>query len=221
MLNQYVYPIKASIVGALLLAFVTVVHAEALKLGEALIEFIAEKYGESAKDRLLKWQLLANTQHDKEEDYKLFLVNAFFNQTTFVSDWEHWGKEDYWATPVELLATNGGDCEDYSIAKYFTLRMLGVDDEKMRITYVKAIKLNQAHMVLAYYPQPDSDPLILDNLISEIVPASERQDLVPVYSFNGNGLWLSKQRGTGKRLGDSKKLSRWSELVSRYGAQLQ
>ena len=92
---------------------------------------------------------------------------------------------------------------------------MGVPVDKLRITYVKAIRLNQAHMVLAYYETPSAEPLILDNLISDIKPASKRTDLVPVYSFNGDGLWLSKQRGQGKRIGESGKLSRWVDLNTR------
>ncbi|WP_197479414.1 transglutaminase-like cysteine peptidase, partial [Oleiphilus sp. HI0132] len=81
-----------------------------------------------------------------------------------------------WATPLEFLATNAGDCEDFSIAKYFTLREMGIPDDMIKITYVKALELNQAHMVLAYYPTPDAEPLILDNLINEIKPAGQRTD---------------------------------------------
>ena len=95
------------------------------------------------------------------------------NQTPFVSDIQHWGKTDYWATPVEFLSTNGGDCEDYSIAKYFTLRTLGVADDKLRITYVKElVQYNEAHMVLAYFPNADDEPLVLDNINKTILPAS-------------------------------------------------
>ena len=142
-------------------------------------------------------------------------VNAFFNQMLFVSDRQQWGKEDYWATPVEFLAAGGGDCEDFSLAKYFTLRELGVPLERMRLTYVKAVKLNQAHMVVAYFPTPDAEPLILDNLVPDIRRASERIDLVPVYSFNGDGLWLSKERGRGHRVGDSGRLKLWNDLKYR------
>ncbi len=81
---------------------------------------------------------------------------------------------------MELLTTNGGDCEDFSIAKYLTLRAMGVPDDQLRIIYVKALELNQAHMVLAWYKTPGSDPLILDNLINDIKPASQRNDLEPV-----------------------------------------
>ncbi len=191
-----------------------------LELSDKLLSYIEKTYGKSALQRMIEWQTLLRMDKDENTKRKLEKVNLFFNRSNFVSDLKHWGKKDYWATPVELLATNGGDCEDYSIAKYFTLRELGVPDEKMRITYVKAIRLNQAHMVLAYYENPEDEPLILDNLINNIRSASKRPDLVPIYSFNGDGLWLSKQAGNGKRIGESGKLSRWVELNTRLKSDL-
>jgi predicted transglutaminase-like cysteine proteinase len=199
------------------LLFLTITCASALELNNKILKFIDKRFGQPAVERLQKWERIANYDKTLSDEKKLELVNQFFNQIKFVSDQEHWNKEDYWATPLELLATNAGDCEDYSIAKYFTLREMGVADEKMKITYVKALKLNEAHMVLAYYPTPESEPLILDNLIKKIKPASERDDLAPVYSFNGEGLWLSKIRGQlGKRLGSANKLDNWVELMQRH-----
>jgi len=197
--------------------FVSAFTVVALELNDDLIRFIEKRFGAQATQRLRQWEKIANLKTNLDISEKLSLVNRFFNRAEFVSDIKHWGKEDYWASPVELLATNAGDCEDYSIAKYFTLREMGVPIEKMKITYVKALKLNQAHMVLAFYPEPGAEPLVLDNLINEIKPASERDDLVPVYSFNGEGLWLSKLRGQeGKRIGDAKKLESWQELLDRH-----
>ncbi len=187
----------------------------ALELGNQLLDYAEQKFGPEAKQRLINWQELANSPPEAEELDTLIKVNQFFNKSKFVSDIQHWGRKDYWATPVEMLITNAGDCEDYSIAKYFTLRELGITDDKLRITYVKALELNQAHMVLAYYASPDAEPLILDNLINDIKPASQRTDLAPVYSFNGEGLWLSRLRGEGKRIGDAAKLDRWVEVNKR------
>ncbi len=195
--------------------------AFALELGQELLRYIRDNYGPDAVARMEQWQHLANSYKDEPEPRKLELVNQFFNQVRFISDHKHWGQEDYWATPIELLATNGGDCEDYSIAKYFTLKHLGVPVDKLRITYVKALKLNQAHMILAYYDTPEAEPLILDNLINDILPASVRTDLEPVYSFNGEGLWLAKIRGDAKRIGNADKLNRWADLNSRLLRQLQ
>jgi len=172
---------------------------------------IAKQFGPEAKKRIIDWQNLIE-QHASSSDHQTIIkVNKFFNRIRFISDEKHWGDRDFWATPVEMLSTNGGDCEDFSIAKYFTLRELGIADEKLRITYVTAVELNQAHMVLAYYETPESEPLILDNLINKIKPASQRSDLIPVYSFNGNYLWMSKERGRGI-LGGSQRINLWRDL---------
>jgi len=200
-----------------LLALMMVISAPAaLDFSAQLLLTIKAKYGEQAATRVLRWQALIDSAKDLPEKEKLRRVNDFFNQQIeFVDDAYLWEVNDYWATPLEMLARGAGDCEDYSIAKYFTLRELGVDDKKMRITYVKAIELNQAHMVLTFFETPRSVPLVLDNLIPAIKSATKRRDLLPVYSFNGTGLWLAKSRGSGKRVGASSRLNKWSGLKSR------
>lgn len=187
----------------------------ALELGDELMEYVREEFGNEAYSRLENWENLHRLASRAPVKRQLTLVNRFFNRARFVNDIEHWGVEDYWATPVELLTTNAGDCEDFSIAKYLTLKSMGVPDDQLRIVYVKALELNQAHMVLAWYPQPDADPLILDNLINEIKPASQRQDLEPVYSFNGEGLWLNRSGGDQERIGEAEKLEHWQDVNRR------
>ena len=187
-----------------------------LNITEALLEKIESKYNKYARQRVESWQELIETSKDLNDEEKLNAVNNFFNSNVmFINDQALWGKEDYWATPLEALSIGAGDCEDYSIAKYFTLKELGVDEEKLRITYVKAINLDQAHMVLTYFENKRAIPLVLDNIDAEIKPANLRRDLVPVYSFNGQGLWLAKSRGSGKRVGSSSRLSLWEDLESR------
>jgi len=185
------------------------------KTFQALYQYVEQTYGRAAATRVKAWKVLINTHKTQSEQAQLKLVNDFFNQVRFISDQKHWGKKDYWATPVEMLATDGGDCEDYSVAKYFTLRELGVPMAKMSLTYVKAIKLNQAHMVLTYYDKKGAEPVILDNLNKQIKPASERKDLKPVYTFNGESLWLAKARGRGRLVGKSSRLKLWVDLVER------
>lgn len=184
-------------------------------LGDGLIAKIAASYGGGARQRVLEWERLILNNRSKSDAEKLQIVNEFFNRLKFVDDIDHWGRRDYWATPVEMLATSAGDCEDYSIAKYFTLKELGVPIARLRLTYVKAIELGQAHMVLAYYPTPRAEPLILDNLIDDISPGSVRADLQPVYSFNGDGLWMSVARGRGRRVGSPSGLNFWRDLTQR------
>lgn len=202
---------RSSLLMAVTLGAMTAV---AIELGSELLDYIQQEYGQPARERLENWQALYRLARNAPAERQVQLVNSFFNRVPFVSDLEHWGEEDYWATPVELLATHGGDCEDFSIAKYFTLRAMSVPDNQLRITYVKALELNQAHMVLAWYPTPDADPLILDNLINDIRPASRRSDLEPVYSFNGEGLW-TQQGGRARRAGDPEMLRHWRDLNER------
>lgn len=192
---------------------------QSVRLSKAYIEKLGREYGHQAKRRLRAWQrLIDDIKHDSEA-VKLRKVNDFFNQVRFLDDINHWKKEDYWATPVEFLITNGGDCEDFSIAKYYTLREVGVPDSKMSIAYVKAIEYNQAHMVLTYYKTPNSMPVVLDNLIPEIKPANQRPDLIHVYSFNGDNLWLSKKGRRAEIVGTSDRLEHWVKLRSRLENQ--
>lgn len=184
---------------------------------QKLLSRVETKFGKAARLRLenLVELIVRDVPKGADDNEKMMRINAFFNQVPWIADIDHWEKEDYWATPVEKLVTWGGDCEDYSVAKYFALKELGVPEDKLRLTYVKAIKLRVAHMVLTYFSEPTAMPLVLDNIIPEIRPANTRKDLIPVYSFNGDGLWLAKARGTGKRVGDSKKLSLWQDLIKR------
>lgn len=160
-----------------------------------------------------------------EDETRLAALNQFFNRRVqFRTDLEVWGQIDYWATPLEMLEKGQGDCEDYAIGKYFSLIAAGVPTSRLRMVYVKATLqgLNgpeqQAHMVLAYYAAANSaDPLILDNLINEIRPASRRTDLIPVFSFNADGLWTGTN---GPTAGDPvSRLSRWRDLLAKAREQ--
>ncbi len=125
------------------------------------------------------------------------------------------GQKRLLGNALEFLGAAAGDCEDFSIAKYFSLRELGIDDKKLRLVYVKAIRLDQFHMVVAYYPTPSSEPVLLDNLDPEIKRASLRRDLLPIYSFNGSRLWLMKERGQGELAGKASRLGLWNDLRTR------
>jgi len=180
---------------------------------EGLSRSYSARFGAEARDRLERWKQHANEQKAQSatEQQLLVRVNDTINRVRFVDDAAHWGAADYWATPAETVASNGGDCEDYSIAKYFLLKELGVPVSRLRLTYVNAVKLGQAHMVLAYYPRPDAEPLVLDNLDPAVRPASQRSDLVPVYSFNDEEVWV-EARG---RAGSPRQIRNWSAVVDR------
>lgn len=173
----------------------------------------------AARQRIAEWAALLNTPSQGRIQDTLKQVNQFFNaRMSFRDDIVVWKQQDYWATPIEFLRKGAGDCEDFALAKYFTLREMGVPANQLRITYVKALELNQAHMVVTWYSTPTAIPLVLDNLKTAILPATQRTDLLPVYAFNGEGLWLP-QSGGNKRVGDSKRLSRWQDLLTRMRAE--
>lgn len=184
---------------------------------ERLQQVLASRFGEERVALLNDWQHMLAAGQSASESEKLRRVNNFFNRRiAFDDDISIWGQSDYWATPLETIGLGRGDCEDFSIAKYYSLVQLGVPLSKLRLVYVKALQkgpagpLQQAHMVLAYYPTPNADPLVLDNLNAEIRPASRRPDLSPIFSFNSAGLWL----GTGNQSSKSN-LSRWQDLLTR------
>lgn len=191
---------------------------------ERMQNVIAQRFGPTAVGSLRDWQKLLLDNADQPAPAQLKQVNDFFNRRVkFGDDQVIWGQSDYWATPVETLGRGAGDCEDFAIAKYFTLLLLSIPDDKLRLIYVQAriggaaSSISQAHMVLAFYPEPNAEPLILDNLISDLQPASRRLDLLPVFSFNSMGLW---QGATGARgTGGPASLSRWQELLRRARAE--
>lgn len=183
------------------------------------LELTRARFGPDAVARLVAWREMVQGLAGLSEWDKLVRVNRFFNRLPNVDDAVQWGRRDHWATPVELLAVNGGDCEDFALAKYFSLRAAGVAPERLRITYVRAWLPRQArveaHMVLAYYPRPEDEPLILDNLIDDIRPAAQRTDLTPTMSFNADGLWSARQRGQSGRIGAASDIRHWNELLAR------
>jgi predicted transglutaminase-like cysteine proteinase len=180
----------------------------------------AEKYNDHGVETLNAWRRLLLNLANQGEAAKIRQVNEFFNRKIqFDEDINIWGVRDYWATPIEVLGRTRGDCEDFAIAKYATLKMLGVPVDRLQLTYVKAriggpqSAATQAHMVLGYYPTPNDEPMVLDNLVSEVRPASRRPDLSPIFSFNAEGLWVSG--GASKETHSTERLSRWRRLLAR------
>lgn len=187
---------------------------------EPVMQQVKAEYGDQAIARITRWQemMVANlTLTDLE---KLEAVNNFANnEVRYASDLEHWGVLDYWATPIETLQTGAGDCEDYAILKYFSLRAMGVAESKMRLMYVRALEFDEPHMVLIYIAKPGEYPLVLDNIKPEIVTANLRPDLRPVYSFNTEGLWMARAQGIGNKVEHSAGVSQWQQLIHRIETQ--
>ena len=183
-----------------------------------------ERYGETARGAVLRLQTTISDLKNASELEKVKRINEFFNTEIkyFDEDINIWGETDYWATPLESLGKERGDCEDFSIAKYVFLRVLNVPNERLKLTYVRAkiggphSKVFVAHMILSYYATPTAEPLILDNLIPEVRQASRRGDLIPVFSFNSEGLWTgAANTPQGESLSN---LSRWRNVLARIQA---
>lgn len=209
-------------VGALLLAACLALPgpAQAAWDGERLV-LAAQRQGPRAAAALPSLQALLSAGKGLDDASRLNSVNQYFNRRIqFRPDADVWGQVDYWASPLQSLEAGAGDCEDYAIAKYFTLTAMGMPASRLRLVYVRAQldpRTVQAHMVLAYYARPQDEPMILDNLVPDIRPASGRPDLAPVFSFNTEGLW----QGVGQASeGDpTVRLSRWRDLLARVRAE--
>ncbi len=186
-------------------------------------QLAGERYGARGTEILVAWRRMLTESASLDDMGKLNAVNTFFNRRVrFAEDTEVWGVVDYWATPLEFMGRGAGDCEDYAIAKYMSLLLLNMPGDRLRMTYVRAriggpsSTVSQAHMVLGYYPTPDADPQILDNLVSSIRPGSMRTDLQPVFSFSIEGLWTA---GSATSAGDPlARLSRWREVLEKMAA---
>jgi predicted transglutaminase-like cysteine proteinase len=180
----------------------------------------AQKYGPTGVANAKALKQLMDGLAGSDDATRLRAVNDFYNQRlAYMEDIDNWGVQDYWASPLEGLGKGAGDCEDYAIGKYFTLTTLGMPHAKLRMVYVRASIAGApggyvAHMVLAYYPTPDAEPLVLDNLIPDIHPSGQRPDLLPVFSFNAEGLWqgVGSIRANGDPL---VRLSKWRGAVDR------
>ncbi len=202
----------------------------ALWLGLALAELdfatlqqqLIARFGPARLVLLKDWQAQLEASKKLPEAEKLKRLNDFFNRNiVFGEDITIWNQTDYWATPLETIGRGQGDCEDFAIVKYYSLRLAGIPVNKMRLIYVKAKQGNnsRAHMVLAYYASPTAEPLVLDNLDPAMKPASKRPDLTPVFSFNSQGIYAGVAGTTAASAGGTGKLSRWEDLMQRARAE--
>lgn len=170
-----------------------------------------------AAERLLT---TLNAQLMRQHEYaQVEAVQAYFNRLRRISDADLWGRNDYWATPDELLRAGGGDCEDLATAKYFKLRELGVPTERLRLAYARVFdnqrQVIEPHMVLWYRYDVASDWQVLDSLTPQIQYLSLRTDLLPRLIFNENHVAYWHADGGETRLGGPELIGRWQELLRR------
>ncbi|WP_300368291.1 transglutaminase-like cysteine peptidase [Hydrogenimonas sp.] len=205
--------IFSALLATIVLTAASMTHAY---VGQSRLQQIEADYGPFAANRFKYLNELLETLKDADLRTKLSEVNDFWNGVSYGSDAKVWGKKDYWATPFEFLLKDRGDCEDYVIAKYFTLKELGVDPKKLYFVYVRVRGKKVPHMVLAYYESPQAEPLILDSINYKVFPASKRKDIIPVYTFNGELLErFSDHTRKGLKEKNRKVKRKWEDLVHR------
>lgn len=195
------------------------INEDSLSSLHAIKEIAAERFGPQAASNVVEWHRLLRRSAQLSDAEKIKQINAFFNlQVYYDDDLRIWQARDYWATPLETVALARGDCEDFTIAKYISLRLLNIPEEKLKLTFVRLATDDvenapgQSHMVLAYYPDEQREPLILDNLNGRILPESERTDLKPLFSFNDSQLWVAGQPSD---INPQQRLSRWRDVLNR------
>ena len=134
-----------------------------------------------------EWESLKQKWSALDDLKKLEAVNRFWNQWPYKTDPVAYGKRDYWAAPYEFV-TNSGDCEDYSISKYYTLRELGLPQDNLRILVVRETVRNIGHAILGV--QIGNDVFILDNLANTVVPMRFIRNYDPQFSVNESYRWV-------------------------------
>lgn len=133
-----------------------------------------------------RWMQMVDRARGLRLGEQLARINREVNASPYILDIVNWGKEDYWETPFEFFVKNG-DCEDYAIAKYMTLKRLGVAPEKMRIVVLQDTNLRLLHSVLVV--TDGGKNYILDNQIQQVVKDSSIHHYVPIYSINEFSWW--------------------------------
>lgn len=166
--------------------------------------------------RLKRFDELKTKVKDFELIRKLSHVNSFLNKIIPKIDNNFYEMDDYWATPKEFLINGHGDCEDYAIAKYFTLIELGIKKENLYLSIVNVKGYKGLHMILLYSENKNESPLVLDNLSFRVLPLNKRADLIPKIAFNefnsyslNNDKFLKKAKINWQ--GDNK----WKKLLNR------
>ncbi len=174
-----------------------------------------ERYFREAKQGS-KRQLNCNTQRLNICDYgdwakfiqslkgkgrwaQLQAVNARMNQAQYISDKTNWGQSDYWATPGEFMS-RFGDCEDYAIVKYLSLRLLGFQEDELRVVAVKDLNLKVGHAILVVILRDSKNRqryFVLDNQIKQVVEAYKIRHYQPVFSINRKNWWRHLPKAAG------------------------
>jgi predicted transglutaminase-like cysteine proteinase len=203
----------------ILLIFITIISLQAKSI--SLTNKDLHKIKTSPKERAITIRLVKYLDLKKKiKDFKLIRklshVNAFYNKILPVHDATKYKVDDHWATPKEFLIEGKGDCEDYAIAKYFTLIETGIAKEKLFFGIVQVKGESTYHMVLLYIENKKAMPLVLDNLSFKVVSFDIRRKLIPKVIFNEKSAYILKNKKIHKRVKINwGKVDKWQKLLDR------
>jgi len=192
-------------------------NAKELKLTKKELNYIKDSPNKSfIINRFKKFKEMRDKAVNFPVEKKLAYVNAFFNKILPVDDATKYNYDDYWATRKEFIIEGKGDCEDYTIAKYFTLLELGIKKENLYFAVVQVKGKTSYHMNLLYLDEPTSVPLVLDNLSFKVVPFPKRKKLLPKFVFNEYDAHILTKNGLGKKVKvDWGEVNKWEVLLDR------
>lgn len=171
---------------------------DALPKWKAALAKIAKEqqtYARSGSKAVKSWQAMVKANRGKAERAKLEVANGFVNQWRYRTDSANYEVSDYWSSPAEFFSRSG-DCEDYAIAKYVTLRQMGFSADQLRLVVVQDLNQNQAHAVLAAYV--DGEVFILDNVNGKVRSQAEVTEYAPYYSVNEQARWAHAAAASAK-----------------------
>lgn len=160
------------------------------KSWHAVLQRYADERDRAEPSAYGPWFTLLDSIRDANPRQQLSAVNTFMNSRRYESDSRNWGVKDYWASPAEFLSRSAGDCEDYVIAKYLSLKALGWKEEDLRFVAVKDLRTGIDHAVLvAFY---NGYTLVLDNNSESVMHAEQLPHYRPIYSINRTSWWLHR-----------------------------
>ncbi len=191
---------------------------------ENVFTHIEQEYGKDAEKRFrFLHQFILDNEDDSDME-KVKKTNTVLNHLPWIADSQHWKQADYWASPLETIATFGGDCEDIAIAKWVVLRNLGLSADHLALAYVKIKATGEDHMVLLFIRNPSAaegqeEVYVLDNYKEEVKRGSERTDLLAVYAFNAEGTVVlfsddGKNRSV-KGVYEERKIKKLDDLIAK------
>ncbi|WP_170167551.1 transglutaminase-like cysteine peptidase [Amphritea balenae] len=176
---------------------------------------------DSASLRLSQWRNLIRMKHRfRAETDIVAVVDDFINKAKYQPDEQRLNGQDYWAAPKEFVAAGRGDCEDFAIAKLFTLQAMGVPVKRLRLVFTLLKGEKTRHLVLLYSPEDGSEPWVLDNLTTNIRVVSQRTDLQPVFSFTPKKIWMMKGWQQTVELSRPLNLPKWTRITRNWQARL-